>query len=162
MSWVLGARTAFGKGTDLRTSIRRFATLVAGALLASTLSGVAGAAPLAQAGGSDDGAGVDTRVTLRATEGRRAVRFEGRVFTVDGQEAEDCTAGRRVVLYRVTRRGDVVREDATYSTSSSDYQLRLADAPRGKYFAKVLRTLVADAYGDLIVCQADVSPTVAI
>jgi hypothetical protein len=107
--------------------------------------------------------GIRTRVTLSGHEARRAHKFQGMVFTIAPLEGEGdkdaCLTDRKVVLFRMSHRGPV-REKATWTDEFGDYNLRVAKGRQHRYFAKAPRVALADRYGNLVVCEPDISETV--
>ena len=128
---------------------RSFKGIAVAGLLVSLLAGPASAGTASEWNA--------TKVTLKGAAGDHALRFKGAVIAT-----AQCSADRKIVLFRVTKDGDAVRQKATHSGQWAGYRVKLGNARHGRYFAKATRSAVSDTYGALAVCKADISPTVKI
>lgn len=132
-----------------RSLKKTFTIVAAGACLAMLLAVAAHGA-----------AGVKTKVTLNAKELRHGSRLHGMLFTLPSLNAEGdkdvCLAHRKVVLFKVTQKG-VKRQAAVRTDVAGDYKLRVDSAHKAKYFTKATKSVLADAYGNLVSCEPGVS-----
>ena len=136
----------------MRTPRKKAWTLVAGAMLALLLAATAHGAT-----------GIRTWVTLNGSDARHGARFRGAVFTMaplEGKGDKDaCLVDRKVVLFRKTDKGPKKVKSA-HTDDAGDYSLKINGTRRHRYFAKATRVALADRYGNLVLCEADVSDVV--
>lgn len=138
-----------------RSIKKTWTTVAAGAALALTLAVAAHGAT-----------GIRTKVTLNGSEARRVTKLHGMVFTLaplDGVgDKKACLSHRKIVLFKVTKHG-AKKVKAVRTNDVGDYRLKVGKSDRKhRYFTKATRTVLADAYGNLVACQPDASSTLKI
>jgi hypothetical protein len=132
--------------------LKKTCTIIAGTMLAVLIATAAFGA-----------VGIRTKVTLSGAEARHGSKFRGMLFTMaplQGEGDKDaCLANRKVVLLKKTQKG-LERAGKTVTNAVGDYKLRVGKGRQHRYVAKATRVALADRYGNLIVCEADISEVV--
>ena len=93
--------------------------------------------------------------TVSLSYAKRSTTFNGTVGYVAAEVSPDeggCVDGRRISLFKVTRRGSD-KIDSTSTVGDGDFSFRFRRAQSGTFEVRVAPSTFSDRYGDLIECS---------